>query len=183
MQLPAFGWALLLGGVYWTRRMCGRVAAAGIGARGLAFAVIALLLGGYALAFAAWVRSAPTLNLGYHSASWRRSEALARIRQDYPHTPIFTYDAPAIYFQLGRTDFVQAPPRTLDAAGQRPNPDFERQMTLLLGDLAARHGVFVYFKRNAPNLPPLAELEADPNLRPAGETKDAVFFLPVSKPN
>jgi hypothetical protein len=178
MQIPPFVFMLLLlgaGASALGRGERGRWTAA---SRVLGGAWLAFLLGGYLYGAAVWLGTADAEALGDNNADIRHSPTLATVNQRFANVPLYTNYAGRIYYHTGRSDYQMVPfPRdkTRNAAKQ----DFADELAGMVADLAARHGVIIYFKDVQPKMQTFEELEATPGLRVVEDYPDAVILGPA----
>jgi hypothetical protein len=182
IQIFPFVFVLLWGGIAWTVWLRPRLAAAAPLLRCLGAGLLALVLGAYFCAAVAWLTTADDSyhGLGYNSAPWRLSPAIALIKQRYPNAPIYTHNVTEFYCQLGRTDvYVLDWPYNL--VHQKPNPRFAQNTAASVEDMKAKNGVMVCYKPIEPALHMLTLAEIKkyyPGMQVVAETDDAYFLRP-----
>jgi len=144
----------------------------------LAFGV--LLIAVFTFSGVNWLAHAGDRDLGFATTDWRHSPGISAIKQLPTSRPIYSKWEQPIYLLTGRYDVRELP--MVSAAGAKPNPDFEKEMTSIIQELAANHGLIVTFRIFPNRAPPIEWLKANPSLRVYLDTPDAIFFEAAPTP-
>ncbi len=160
------------GGTAWAR---GASARAGGAARFCAVAFLVLFMAAYVVAAVLWLSNARAEHLEFNDTSWRESKGLDLLQQRYADSPIYSNYFGPVYLRSGRLDFHYVPDAS-DAIRHLANPALDSELAEMAKNLAASHGIIIYFKDLDPKMLPVEQLEKYPALRVVDETDDAVFL-------
>jgi hypothetical protein len=174
MQILPLVFVLLLLGAGFTALLRGD-SATGRHARICAGVLAAFVTLIYLGAAAIWLRHAREDRLDFNNAAWHHSPAIALVQTRYATGPFFTNYPGLLYLYTERTD-VRLVPYTTIHVRNVADANFSRELADMFKDLAAHHGVMVYFKDLEPRMISIEDLKKNPALRVVDETDDAVFL-------
>jgi hypothetical protein len=175
MHIYSLAIVLLLAGAgasAWSKRESAR-ANQPVRRCGLVFLV--LLMTAYLTAGAIWLASAREQHLEFNNTRWRESKGLALLQQRYAHSPLYTNYFGPVYLHTGRID-IHYVPAAVDGIHLATNPELVSNLAEMVKNLAATHGVIIYFKELELKMLTVEQLEKSPGLQVVEETDDAVFL-------
>ncbi len=125
------------------------------------------------------LRQAYQEGIGFNNIAWLNSATLAALKDLPADTVIYTNAPDGVFFHTQRA--VYGLPVKFDSLNQRPNPNYESQITALL-EKVKEGAVLVYFYQvERPNLPGGEELSGLLPLRIVAEYSDGIILAAHSQ--